>query len=131
MLIMPLAIIISRTVFRAPKLGSGHPLERLGLESTFLLFAGILVAYAALRAAPQSVFPILATTIGARYLVFRTIYAEPLYWLLATALIAVGGSTLLYAIVWPVDLAVIVGCVEVAFAAALLYHYHLAEAGAG
>ena len=128
MLIMPLAIIIARTIYREPKLPPGGQLERLSLESTFVLFAGLLVAYAGLRSAPQAVFPIIVTIIGARYFVFRTIYAEPIYWLLGATLVAIGGLMLLYGFSWPGNLALVAGCVEVAFAIALLRRYHAAPA---
>jgi len=119
MLIMPLGTLIARTVCRAPKAPADNPLNLLGLESTFILFAGIFIAFAMLAAQPQWAFPILAITIGARYFVFRTVYREWLYWPLAAAITAVGALALAGAVVWPINLAVIVGAVEAAFAAGL------------
>ena len=120
MLIMPLAILIARTVFGTPKSASGHPLDRLALESTFFLFAALLVGYAMLRSSPQSVFPLLAALIGARYFVFRTIYGEWLYWLLAAVLVTIGASALLTNVAWSINPALAFGFVELLFAAALI-----------
>ena len=56
MLIMPLSLVIARAL-NAPKLATANPLTRLALESTFLLFAGILIAYSLLgRCAAVRVF---------------------------------------------------------------------------
>lgn len=117
MAIVPLGLAIARAL-RAPKVDPGNPLQRLGLESTFILFAGILIAYGLLRAAPALVFPVMAITIGARYFVFRTLYDEPLFWALAAALIAVGGAAVA-GVGWPGNLAFVVGAVEVLFWLAL------------
>ncbi len=117
--IVPIGLFIAQVLLRAPKPVERNPLDRLGLESTFPLFAGLLIAYALLRVSPASVFPIVAITIGARYFVFRTIYDESVYWGLGTALIAVGVSALLGLMTWPVNIAVTVGFIEIAFAVVL------------
>ncbi len=123
MAIVPVAWLIARVMLRAPKPVGDNPLDRLGLESTFSLFAGLLIAYTLLRLNPVTVFPIMSITIGARYFTFRTIYGERLYWALGTTLIAVGGGAMLGLVTWPVNLAVAAGLVEIAFAVAL-FHRH-------
>ena len=123
MTIVPAAVFIARVILHAPKPVIKNPLDRLGLESTFALFAGLLVAYAVLRTNPLSVFPIMAITIGARYLTFRTIYGEVVYWVLGAALIAVGGSAMLGSVTWPINLAVVVGVIEVVFAVAIFVRH--------
>lgn len=122
MLIVPIALLIAR-VARAPQLGKGNPLERLGLEATVVLFAGLAVAYALLDAAPGLVFPVMALTIGARYFSFRTLYGDPLYWLLGGLLAAAGTLALFAAVAWPGNVAVVVGGVEVALAAILFVRH--------
>lgn len=119
MAIVPVALFIARVMMRAPKPVGKNPLDRLGLESTFSLFAGLLIAYALLRVDERTVFPIMAVTIGARYFTFRTIYDETLYWVLGAALIAIGGSSVLGRLTWPINLALVTGLVEVAFAVVL------------
>jgi len=119
MAIVPGALVISRVIFRAPRPVDKNPLDRLGLESTFPLFAGLLIAYALLRVDPIAVFPVVAITVGARYFAFGTIYGQSLYWLLAMSLVAVGGTAILGIIIWPVNLALVVGTIEMLFAVVL------------
>lgn len=114
-LIFPLSLLISRLFFRAPKTSPGNPLERLALESTFMLFAGILFAYCFLRVAPDLAFPAMAVAIGVRYFVFRSIYGSPVYWALGGALAIAGGLGLFGLVNLPVNLALVVGAVEVVF----------------
>ena len=119
MLIVPLSLVAARLLFRAPKPVKGNPVERLALESTFTLFAGILIAYGLLRVAPTAIFPIMAIIIGARYFVFRTIYDEPMYWALG-ALLAVAGAVAGAGPTWPSgSLAIVVGTIELVFSVAL------------
>ena len=124
MLIVPVALFIARVILRAPKPLGENPLDRLGLESTLFLFAGLLIAYALLHLNPAAVFPVIVVTIGARYFTFRTIYGEAIYWVLGAALIAVGSSALLGFIAWPTNVAVVAGFVEVGFAALLFIRHY-------
>lgn len=64
MLIVPLSLVAARLLFRAPKPAKDNPLERLALESTFTLFAGIVIAYGLLQVAPAAAFPIMAIIIA-------------------------------------------------------------------
>lgn len=121
MLIVPLAALIARKGFGQPKPAPGQPLERLGLEMSFVLFAGILVAFTLLARLPGAVFPALITIIGARYFAFRTIYGEPLYWLLAGVLVLLGGVTLLLVPADPAKAPLIAGVIEIVLAAALVW----------
>ena len=120
MLIFPVSLLISRAVFRAPRTTPGNPLERLALESTFILFLGILLAYCFLRAAPELAFPAMAVSIGVRYLIFRTVYGSPVWWVLGGALAIVGALTALAVVTLPVNLALIVGVIEVVMSGAIL-----------
>ncbi|WP_267381504.1 hypothetical protein [Sphingomonas sp. GC_Shp_6] len=113
---MPVALLIARVMLRAPRPFSENPLDRLGLESTVFLFAGLLIAYTLLHLNPAAVFPIMVVTIGARYFTFRTIYGDAVYWYLGVALIAVGTSALLRFVAWPINVAVVAGLVEIGFA---------------
>ncbi len=114
-LIFPVSLLISRLVFRAPKASPGNPLERLALESTFMLFAGILFAYCFLQVAPDLAFPAMAVAIGVRYFVFRSVYGSPVYWVLGGVLAAIGGLGLSGLVTLPVNLALVVGGIEIGF----------------
>ena len=128
-LIVPVALAIARLGFRAGPITRGNPLDRLGLESTAMLFAGILLAYALLRAAPALVFPAMAIAIGARYFVFRTIYDDVYYWLLGVLLAALGIAAIL-GVPIPGNIALAAGSVEVLFALLLLMRWRRRSAGA-
>jgi hypothetical protein len=129
MLIFPGSLLISRVLFRAPKASPGNPLERLGLESTFILFAGILLAYCFLRVAPDLAFPAMAVAIGARYFVFRTIYGNPIFWVLGGAIAVVGGLVALAHLTLPVNLALVVGAIEVSFSVVIYLLGQFGRAG--
>jgi hypothetical protein len=120
MLIMPTTVLIERMLIGAPKtLSRNNPLGRLGLETTFVLFAGIFIGYGLLLAAPALALPAVATTIGARYFAFRTLYDEPLYWLLGT-LIGAGGAVAMARLVpFPGNFALVIGVMEVGFSVLL------------
>ena len=128
MLIVPVSLLVSQTLARAPKASPDNPLNQLGIESTVILFAGIFVAYCLLRAAPGLVFPVMAITIGARYFVFRTIYGQVLYWGLGTALLMLGVGASLGWFVLPGNLALATGIVEVGFSAVLFFRHRAAPA---
>ncbi|WP_157072382.1 DUF7010 family protein [Brevundimonas bacteroides] len=113
MLIFPLSLLLSRAVFRAPARTKGNPLERLALESTFILFAGILLAWSFLRVSPELSFPAMAVAIGVRYFVFRTIYGSVVYWFLGGVIALLGAAMALTTLELPVNLALVVGAIEV------------------
>ncbi len=119
-LIFPASLLISRLIFKAPRATRGNPLERLALESTFILFAGIFLAYCFLRVAPELAFPAMAIAIGVRYLVFCTVYGNPTYWVLGGALATLGGLVAAQALVLPINLAVVVGVIEMLFSGVIL-----------
>lgn len=115
-MIFPVSVLLSRVLFRAPRASKGNPLERLAIESTVVLLAGTLLAWRLLGAAPELAFPAMAVTIGARYFLFRTLYGNPIYWILGGAIVAVGGLVALERITLPINLALIIGAIEVSLA---------------
>ncbi len=123
MLIVPLSLAIARGILRAPKVPPGNPLERLGLESTFYLFGALLVGYGLLHVTPKLVFPVLAILIGARYFVFRTLYDEVVYWLLAVLLILAGALALTGVVAWPGTVSFVVGVTEIVVAMFLFVRF--------
>lgn len=123
MLIVPVSLLIARLLFGAGKVMVGNPLERLGLETTFMLFAGLLISYVLMPVSPQLAFPVLVLAIGARYFAFRTIYGEPTYWMLGGALAMIGTISLVQPAMLPLGLLLLVGITECAFAAILLVRW--------
>lgn len=120
MMIFPVSLLLSRTLFGAPKASRGNPLERLALESTLILFAGMLLAYCFMRVAPHLAFPTMAVCIGVRYFIFRSIFGDPIYWGLGGVLALVGALFALTSITFPINVALLVGAIEVAFSLILL-----------
>lgn len=115
-IIFPASVLIARLILRAPKITPDNPLERLGLETTFMLMGGILIAWLLLRPAPDLVFPVMAITIGVRYFAFRTLYDDAAYWLLGGVLAGVGALAALRLLVLPINVALITGAIEIVFA---------------
>ncbi len=120
MAIFPLGLLIARAVFKAPPVGVGKPLERLGLESTFVLFAGVIIAWVLLPMGAERAIAVLAIIIGVRYFSFRTMYDEAAYWLLGAAFVAVGVVALIGRGFSGANFAFAIGAVEVV-AAVLIY----------
>ena len=115
-LIFPVSTLLCRVVLRTPKATPGNPLERLALESTFVLFAGIFLAWCFLQVAPELAFPAMAVAIGVRYFTFRTVYGSPVYWVLGAALAAVGVAAAVEVVALPINTALVIGAIEIVFA---------------
>jgi hypothetical protein len=123
MLIVPASLLIARKVFGAATVATENPLQRLGFEGTIMLFAGIFLAYALLSAAPELAFPALALAIGARYFAFRTIYDEPMYWVLGGSLAMVATLQMLGLVPFSTNFLLVIGGIECAFSAVLLWRW--------
>ncbi|MEM0914502.1 MAG: hypothetical protein AAGK09_07815 [Planctomycetota bacterium] len=90
MMIHPAAIGLSKLFGRPGRHARGNPLARLALESTFLMFIGLFVAFAVMQVKPAFFFPVTLAVIGGRYLVFATLYGTRLYWGIGGALAVAG-----------------------------------------
>ncbi len=115
-LIVPLALLIIRLVFRADPPTPGNPLQRLGFEGAVVLFAGLWIGFTLLQIAPVLAFPAVALAIGARYFAFRTLYGDGAYWALGGALCLIGVAAILRPMPWPGGLLLLVGLAECVFA---------------
>lgn len=90
MLIHPIGIMLSKALNRSGKHKNGNPLSNLALESTFMLFIGLFIAYLTLQIRPNWFFSIMILIIGGRYLVFSSIYGMRIYWAFGSILILSG-----------------------------------------
>lgn len=95
MLIFPLSILVAKLFNRSGKHRKENPLGKLGMESTVILFIGLFITYLLLQNQPTWVFPFMLMIIGARYLVFQTIYGLKVYWMLGLLLIVAGFTGLI------------------------------------
>ena len=126
MLIHPLGVMLDKMFGRPGNHKSGNPLGALALESTFLLFIGLFIAYSAAQVRPEWFFTIMLMTIGGRYLTFQTIYGLRVYWALG-AVLAVAGMLMMMFGVLTAYTAFIGGAIEVLFAILLFYLAKKAE----
>jgi len=122
MAIHPLGVLIERIAFRAPKATIGKPLEMLAIEATIPLFVGVMIAWVLLVRAPDLAIPTFAAIIGARYFLFRTMYAEIAYWVLGAAILLVAGLAL-FGLALPINLGFLVGGIELVAAAWILQRW--------
>jgi hypothetical protein len=120
MLIHPLGIVLCKALGRSGKHTKGNPLSHLALESTFLLFIGLFIAYVVLQVRPNWFFPIMILIIGGRYLVFSSIYGMRMYWILGAILILSGFGGFLFNTPFHL-IALVGGIIELLFSFSILY----------
>lgn len=123
MLIVPVSLLIVRVLFDASKASAHNPFQRLGVDGTIVIFAGILIAYVLLSVAPGLAFAALALAISARYFAYRTIFDEPVYWALGASLAIIGSFEMLHPVPLPISFLLIVGITECALSALLLLRW--------
>lgn len=115
MLIFPISLIICRHFLRAKKEVNGNPLGLIALESTVAMIGGLLAAWLFIGFKPALVFPIAAIAVGTHYAVFKTLYGDPTYWVLAAAVTGVGVFSIFGSAQTPGGLALAVGVIELVF----------------
>jgi hypothetical protein len=120
MLIHPIGIVISKALNHSGKHKKGNPLSYLALESTFMLFIGLFIAYLAFQIRPNWFFPIMILIIGGRYLVFSSIYGMRIYWVFGTTLILSGVGGFLFNTPFHL-IGLIGGIIEILFSFIIMY----------
>ena len=89
--IHPLGVLVCKLFNRPGKHSKDNPLVKLATETLVVLFAGLFIAYVVFYVKQDCFFPIMLLTIGARYVLFQTLYDLKIYWLLGGALM-IGGA---------------------------------------
>jgi hypothetical protein len=89
MLIHPLSLFLALRVYHRAKGRTPNPLEMLALQSTAFLIIGLVIAYLVSGTYGDWFFAIALAVVGARYLVFQTVYGMRLYVMLGLVLIAI------------------------------------------
>ena len=120
MLFHPLGIMLAKIFKRSGKHKNGNPLLYLALESTFLLFIGLFIAYLALQVRPNWFFSIMILIIGGRYLVLSSIYGMRIYWVFGSVLILSGIGGFLFSTPFYL-IALIGGIIEIRFSFLIMY----------
>ncbi|PHR57025.1 MAG: hypothetical protein COA43_12980 [Robiginitomaculum sp.] len=118
MFIFPLGMLLSKMFFKAKATVKGNALSTLAGASTILLFIGLFLAFFVSKNEAHF-YPIMMLIIGARYLMFQTVYGMRSFFLLGAVLIAVGFFAIQYFQIPVYQAACIGGAVEVIFALAL------------
>mgnify|MGYP000947955599 CR=1 FL=1 len=116
MMIHPASLFLCRVALRCPPASASNPLNRLAMESTVTLMAGIAIAYVLLHRQPTLAIPSFAAIMGARYFIFRTLYESIVYWILGGFICAIATLGLLGAVMPTGNIALIIGGAEIAFA---------------
>jgi len=120
MFIHPLGILLSKVLNRSGKHKKGNPLSHLALESTFILFIGLFIAFLTLQIRPNWFFPIMILIIGGRYLMFSSIYGMRIYWALGAALVLAGIGGFIFNTPFYL-IGLIGGIIEILFSLIILY----------
>ncbi|MEM7111197.1 MAG: hypothetical protein AAF614_02105 [Chloroflexota bacterium] len=90
MFIHPLGIAISKLLKRSGKHSTNNLLGTLALETTFLLFIGLFIAFTVVQIKVELFFPTMLLIIGGRYLSFNSLYGNRLYWFFGGFLVLAG-----------------------------------------
>ena len=91
MAIHPLSLLLARRLYQRGKVRAPNPMEMLALQSAAFLIIGLVVAFLVSDTHGALFFPIALLTVGARYLVFQTVYGMRLYVVLGAVLIIIAG----------------------------------------
>ncbi|SFP99236.1 DUF7010 family protein [Sphingomonas rubra] len=119
MIIHPLSTVLCRKVFGRAKEVAGNPLAGAALESTISMIGGLVAAWLLIPLRAEYVFAVAAIAAGTRYAMFKTIYGDRLFWLLAGLMSGVG-VLVIFGAVPSLSPAFAVGGLEVIFAGIFL-----------
>lgn len=119
MLIVPIATILERQVFRRPPISKENALAAIGFETVFAMIGCLIAAYLLLAHAPDLVFPVAAIAIGTRYFTFATLYGNKAFYVLGGLIAAIGAVGIWGPVEIPGGAALAVAAVELSAGIAL------------
>jgi hypothetical protein len=114
-LIFPLTVFVSRQLFKRAPTSKSNSLGSVVPESTVAMIGGLFAAWLFLSSRPALVFPLAAIAVGTHYAVFRSVYGEKLFWMLAGLVTAIGILDILGYLKFAGGPAFAVGLIEIAF----------------
>jgi len=120
MIIHPISTVLCRTLFGRAKEAPGNPLAGAALESTIAMIGGLVAAWLLIPLHAEYVFPVAAIAAGTRYALFKTIYGDSVFWLLAGLLTGVGLLVIFVGAQFPLSPGFAVGGIELVFASLFL-----------
>lgn len=113
-LIFPLSTLFSKILRHSGTHSSNNALRHLAIENLGILFAGLYIAFYVAQFNIALFFPIMLLVIGARYLMFHTLYGLKSYWALGVLLMMAGMLCSLFNLPFIVG-AFIGGIIEILF----------------
>lgn len=119
MFIYPVGTLLCRYGFGREPVLKGNPGGRMVIETLPGMFVGLLAGWLFLGGNPQLAMPFAAMAVGAHYFSFRSAYGDVIYWLLGTAMVAVGLAAVFLDMRLPFGVAWSIAVLEIAFGAVL------------
>ena len=119
MLIHPIGILISKLLKRSGKHRKGNPLAILSMESTFIIFIGLFIAFTFFNSFGDWFYSVMLMMIGGRYLLFQTVYQLKEYWVLGALLILAGLLSMIQGLEFTIP-ALMGGVIEIIFSIFIL-----------
>lgn len=113
--IYPISAVMTKALGRPAKTSKDNGLNQLGMASTVWLILGCAMAYGLFLSNSSLFFPAMMATIGCRYLIFASLYAKSVFWVMGGSLI-VAGSVAYFVATLPVFAAALGGAIEIIFA---------------
>ncbi len=120
MAIHPVSVLIERAAYKRQKVTAPNPMERLALQTTPILFVGLFAGFIVSTDNPDWFFGIALLAVGARYLIFQTIYGLRHYVALGFALLAIGFAAIWFLNLPPHLVAIAGGVTELFFSIVIL-----------
>jgi hypothetical protein len=114
MAIAPLAEILSRRLFKAPRATHGKKLEMIGLITVPIILAGFYFGWKWYGIGSASAIALVAVAVGLRYLTFPAMFGGVWFWALGGCFVALGLAALRLEALPLVNLAIVLGLIELA-----------------
>jgi hypothetical protein len=114
-LIYPIGLLVGKLLGASVSIDKSNALNPLAMASTIWLILCCAMAYGLYTLNPVLFFPAMLASIGCRYLIFASIYARSIYWVLGGCLIA-ASQLALFASISPGLASGLGGMIEIIFA---------------
>lgn len=128
-LIHPVSTLLNKLMGLKAATNQDNPLTGLAMEGTVFMLMTIPIAYGLSLLRPEWFFQGMLLIIGGRYLTFRTLYGNKLFWLLG-GLLGVSAYSLFASNTHSLVTTLTGGLIEVCFGLLLLRDFSFRETGA-
>lgn len=121
-LIHPISTLINKMMGVKVATNKGNPLTGLAMEGTIFMMMTIPIAYGLSLQRPEWFFQGMGLIIGGRYLTFRTLYGNNLFWILG-GLLGLSAYGLFATNTQSLVTTLTIGLIEVSFSVVLFYDF--------